>query len=274
MTSSRFAIPLLLLASTGCQSSRWVESASPIDTPVLAVQLERRIVDGAPQEGLFAHPATLDPAAVETRLAELRFRRPRLLHDDRTGSVIPAEQLAPLAKALTGALAAASSSERARFSVGTSAESLFEGRRYTRGVAFVEPVGVLNVAFDWVDELSERDILDERWEDPTRRRSSSVELDLGHAWQMSKEAREDELLWVTTDELTAVAAPVGVSEDEAPASGEVSPPVTEPRDADGAKLTDSERLAQLRLLEKLHAEGVLDDAEFERRRREILDIDR
>ncbi len=269
MRSGRIAIALLLLA-TGCQSARWLRTDTLEDSRELRVEREQSIVDGKAQVGLFAHPAQLEPDLVVSLLSELHYRRSRLFREDENGPVVPAERRSALARALSEALREADSSERVRFRLQLSSGSIFGLDRITRGVAFVQPAGVLNIALDHIEDVPD-DNEAAGFRDPTVRSLTQADLDPAPNWRRSTARGAESVLWVLapTDPAAFEAAPP--EEPPSIADPSLRPETSEP-DLESRE-SDAEMLAQLRLLERLHRDGAITTEEFDRRRREILEGD-
>ena len=243
----RPALFVLGLALTGCSL------ASPAQTVVreeiaghsLLVQLETAPPSTA-QGGArsFAHPVAGDEqelaARIDPLLGELAYGRPR---GQRLTRALAVDDRLRLAAALAKGLVQAGSSQRVRFllSVEDNAHTpwITPEDRLTRGVAFIDLDGRFNVIFDLLDDRIDPRELDAH--DPTERAQTRARLVSETGEDLGRSDDGSRRLWVAWQLFANERAPS-------------LEPLANP---DAAKLE---------LLDELLRDGVIDRAEYERRR--------
>lgn len=240
--SARCLVSALALVAA-CSGPRWRATDDVAHTAPLDVRLERRVAGGA--GGPFAHPADVPAGPLAVALDDLRTTT-----DDGDAPLFGGEDTRGLAKALAEGLARADSEERVRFSRDRKvARERFPRWLTTRGVAFVQPAGTLNLVFESLDE--ELDFQEEGdWREPTvwaEGRRLALPAEGGSELGLAPGPHP---AWCTlrVDALARAAA-------DAPA---VEPPPTQ-----------RERELLVRQLHRLRAEGVLTDEELARELRAL-----
>ena len=178
---------------TGCATSGWYLDKGVYYRKDLTVELERATSGtDAPKTG-FAHPAQVPEAAVVKLVAGLTY-------DDRgtRRAVVHQDSVPELAAALVKGLARADATSRVRFLVMNPGRTMFFFRSTTstRGVAFVKPAGVLNLAFDLVDEVTEFE--DDEWVDAIAESRSEMEISppAGAQYHVNADGKTSNPRWI------------------------------------------------------------------------------
>jgi hypothetical protein len=138
-------------------------------------------------------PAQVPEAAVAKLVAGLTY-------DDRgtRRAVVHQDSVPELAAALVKGLARADATSRVRFLVMNPGRTMFFFRSTTstRGVAFVKPAGVLNLAFDLVDDVTEFE--DDEWVDAITGSRSEVEINppAGAQYHVNADGKTSNPRWI------------------------------------------------------------------------------
>lgn len=259
----RATLPALvgILFVAGCSSPSGWELADRVSRMgTVLVQLERRAPDAEPVAP-FAHPARV----ARIKLADFFMNATYVRHGD-SKPVVHVERAPLLARSIAEGLAKADPTTRVRFQVDNPAPLLgvFDPGGTSRGVAFVQPAGTLNIVFDVVDDIIEFE--DDTWADPVREGLSHGEIrPPAGARRRIAENGEPEPWWVEMK--VDPTAPVAVTTTPLPATNEpvpTAPPGTKPA------LTESQVLDRLRYLEELHDRGSISTEEYRRQRKALL----
>jgi hypothetical protein len=250
-----------VLTIVGCSTTGWSKSAAIKYTKHMMVEIERRVDGNNSGNPGYAHPASVSEEKVrrffETLTYEGEGERKVAVRKNSTGV---------LARAIVTGLARSDPSSRVRFSVDNPGDKdlVVFNPTTTRGVAFVEPAGVLNVAFQVVDYLyGFKD--DPLWLDPTRGPDVPEKLVLPESAQfhVAKDGKVN-TMWITY--------PVGDTQPVEPAKeiARTPPEKAKPGDKPGGGLTSDEILDRLRYLEELREEGVISEDKYRQERKKLL----
>jgi hypothetical protein len=293
----------VLLGLLGCTGVSWVEVDGVVSDHRMAVEIEQYTFKGEPKDAGFAHPATLSAEGLATYLLYLRYEYPGVFKKSIEPAVLP-EHLNTLAFGVTEGLKRSNQGQRVRFSVVNMHRQLklLPVGKTTRGVAFIRPAGVLNLAFDLIDDDPDIDksgeLLSTKWEDPTRRTISTFKLVVPPGSRLYRDPEGNEHpLWLTIPFETISPAPAkpegdlthGESRVPPPLPPERAPPVpppdlstspaqpptspaappapaasTPPEAPDKKVITDQERIYRLRYLHELYEKKVITEEEYNR----------
>jgi hypothetical protein len=239
----RPALFVLGLSLAGCSGSLIVQTVvrEEIAGHHLLVQLEPA-QPGKPVQ--FAHPFTGDPHELAERLdvllAELAYGRPK---GRRLVRLMEIEDRQRLADALARGLTSAGPRERIRFLLSIEDDAhtpwMTPDERLTRGIAFVDLDGRFHLAFDLLDDRVDPDDLDPY--DPTEAAQTRARL--------VSETGED----------------LGPADNGAPRLWVAWPLVESPHPQDRSDAN----AAKLELLDELLRDGIIEHAEYERRRADL-----
>lgn len=284
----------LVLGNTGCAGTSWRRSGTILSEPLLIVEREERMQRGEPVSMALGHPASMSSAMIAGVLANLSYRGTGMFRSSELAPVIEPGLVPPLAHAIAEGLAQCQPSERVRFLARNAQLSLgfIPTERHARGVAFVDPPGTLNLAFDRVGAAPDSDDPREAtsWQDPTWNRYTSVAMELPEGVRLYRDDQGRERpLWILVDlaqasrqdgaQVThserppALLRPTPDTATPTPEPSAAGPPGTTPPLEEApstATLTDPERLARLRYLEELRANGAISAEEYERQKRALL----
>ena len=264
---------LVACSVVGCSQRTWRKSESVFRGSGVTVELERRVVAGE-SVAMFDHPASVDAAEVARALRDLRFEEQGLFGESEPTPVLDPGALPVVAEAIAVALGRATESERVRFHVRGNATSLYvlPTITSTRGVAFVDAEGALDLVFDELQETRDPNDtgIEPRWGDPTSpRRRTAARLLLPDYARFGRDHNDRaHPLWAQLP-LDRIAQARAAASAPA-AAGTVTPRSPQPSSATGEKLTDAEILDRLRFLEELHREGRIADEQYETKRAELL----
>jgi len=267
--SLRCSLPLLLLVSSGCTFGRWERERSVEASSRVVVELESWTGEDGEMTSGFAHPVDLEPEVMLGLLQRLKYKPSR--RSDDLVAVFAEVPIGLFARALSNALSLAGPTQRVRFAVLNPDRVLFlPTSNLTRGVAFVEPAGVLNLAFDLIDS-GDDELEYGEWANPVFRSRSDAVLVLPPEVRHYVEPDGNERrTWVTMD-LAEVAG-----DAVADAATEDGPEdlVTEPSDVvtDAAATPTTpgdEREIKLRFLEQLYREGLIAERAYQDKRKEL-----
>ena len=200
----------------GCFGTSWQRSVGILKDRQAEVELECMFESGAPKHAGFAHPADIPSEHLAAFFNSLNYEQPKLIGKMKYRPLVSDTLIDTLSVAIAEGLARAGPAERVRFSVvNTRYDFKFLPKTCTtRGVAFVKPQGILNVAFDMVDSGTETDIPGEyhasEWGDPTRYAITQVTLLLPTSASLFRDENGDEHpLWVVVpvETLASYVAP-------------------------------------------------------------------
>ena len=230
--------------SFACVSGdRWRKSAEVHRDDRVLVQRETR------SGSSFAHPVTLDAESLAKDLCALRYiDKWAVTRNDEAHPPWSCEDAGQVGRAIAAGLAAADENERVRFWVrwrerDIGAPWYVPDERHTRGIAFLNADRQLELDFDWVHRVQGESSRAAR--SPDERSSRRVRLVPPPGVELVESDGKRQpmrLIW--------------------PMSGEARRDRVEP-DVDPAVR------ARLELLEEMHRAGDIDDATYERRKREI-----
>lgn len=279
--ASRCVSFLSLALLCGCAAT-WDRSHTILNENRIVVEVEQLTYRGEPKDAGFAHPATVSPEGLRAFFLNLKYRRqtPFFKSTDEP-AVSNTETIDKLSLALSEGLRMCSPAQRVRFlAVNMHTKiALFPVAKKTRGVAFVQPEGTLNIAFDLVDDEPGADQSDElffkEWDDPTRYAISTYELILrpGISSYRSPTGHEHPL-WVVIP--LALITPKGKEEAQPPAVAKEIQGATEDQKGEGTKkpepkeLGDEERMHRLRYLQELYEKKVINEEEYRREWKKIF----
>lgn len=260
-------IVLLCVASTaaGCAVPGWRQTISIAQEEAYVVQVERHS-DGQEliPEG-FVHPARV----AAKRLAYL-YRGLKYGAADEPKFAIQPDAVDALAAAVSTGLSKAGPSDRVRFSVqnpGVKGLIFRRAATTTRGVVFIRPAGVLNVAFDVVNLDLDHETMDS-WGDPLESTLNVVVLELPAGVQRHQDATgTTKPMWFTM----SLATEIPKSPPPAVAPAPVPPPRQASQSGPVSQSPSEKFLARVRLLEELHDEDILSDQEYREIRKRLLD---
>ncbi|HNR99906.1 MAG TPA: hypothetical protein PKX48_14100 [Planctomycetota bacterium] len=257
----------------GCFGTSWRQSAGVLKDMNTEVELERMFEAGTPKDAGFAHPADIPTEHLAAFVSRLAYEQPKLFGSTEYLPLVAEPHVAGLSAAIAEGLARAGPAERVRFAVVNTRFQLgfLPKPRTTRGVAFLKPQGMLNLAFDLIDENTETDMPGEHyldgWGDPTRHAITRVTLCLpAHAALFRDDDGTEHPLWVVAPvEALAAAAPPETTlapPTAAPAASVPSAAGPAPRPAAADRLTGEEAMQLLKNLDELKRRGVLSEEEY------------
>ncbi len=141
------------LLACGCASSPWKRSAPPLyKTPGTLLFREHLEKDGQRVPLGYKHPIDVSIEKTVLILSQLVYRKDTLLKS-RSTYVFTKEEIAAAAEPVSRALKVITPDERLRFLILRSSwKEAFLGTYGTSGVVFSTEEGVLNVAFDRIDQ--------------------------------------------------------------------------------------------------------------------------
>jgi hypothetical protein len=269
----RVLLSVLLLLFCGCSLTSWQRSHTVVNEKRLIVEIEQLTFEGEPKDAGFDHPAAVSMDGLVAFFRHLRYQYPSILKTT-VEPVVSRELVEKLSLALSEGLALAGPSQRLRFVAHNmhTKLKLLPVAKTTRGVAFVKPAGVLNLAFDLIDDEPEVDPSDpiffEQWEDPTRSTVSTYKLVLPPGSTFYRdEGGERRPLWITVP--LEVITPERGTPPPAPGTdpaeadpGDQKPPEEGGEEPPPAELTDQERIIRLRYLQELYEKGILTEQQY------------
>ncbi|MBN1417736.1 MAG: SHOCT domain-containing protein [Planctomycetes bacterium] len=292
-----FAAAALAAVASGCLGPHWVESDPLFDDGVNIVCLETRTHKGAEVDQGYAHPATVQAEWLEPFLASVAYDEPRLIGSIEGKPIFERDAARILAQEMQEAFAAAKPSQRVRFSAIRREANLviFRSRRVTSGVAFVEPAGTINVAFERVDDPEDREDVGAGYRgDPALSELAYARIvpPPGGRLHMDEARDRQHRLWVEGDLSTPpiVLAPIEEPKEPPPAEASAAPaaasvkpepevapaksserlPAKEPtRDTFDEKLWEAR--VKLRQLKDLREKGLLSEEDYLKAREELLE---
>lgn len=284
---------------TACATTGW-KSTELIEKQDLEVSLERRIEDDRPVSMGYAHPARVPAAVIDDILAELAYMAPpRIWGDPEQQPVFQQQERRRLAPALRLALAKATPDQRIRFiSFNRGGGLLFSDRRKTEAVVYVDDRQHLNMAFSDINTALQSDQRPEATsparQDPFEIQSTDTPLvaEAGYiVHHRPGDADENRPMWVEVDLAKAKAAgrqEKRPNDSESPAQpakpGETPPDAQSPAPAKKGKAAsespeatpdqwqkDKQKIrTRLEYLKELYDDGLIDQAEYEAQKKQIL----
>jgi hypothetical protein len=268
----------LSLAASGCAYDGWVQTEYEKGDD-FEVYVEHRVESETTVPQAFAHPAEINPRAISAILSGLRFWESNILGDQSAEPVFQPYEVEQLAPRIFNALTEIGPDQRVRFiSKNTGRALILASRRITRGVVFVKPENVLNIAFieinedlypmDYAEMGRERDM-----REPTNIKSSVRAL-AKLPWydlNMQPDGEEPYPLWCMVDlgseEVSAVTAPPAAAPPETAEPGEQ--PIV--RETPAVSPEDAELRSKLKLLKELHEDGLITEEEYQRKKADLLE---
>lgn len=151
----KVALMLLLASLASCSGPSWVQNPIASEPRQYRVGLEHHVKGGETVELGYDHPQTLEATELEFLLIELEYSEPRLVGKDKVRVAFQPYEAARLAPALAEVLAKADPDSRIWFTSYNKGDggSVVGERRETAGVLFLDPAGVLNIAFGHINEV-------------------------------------------------------------------------------------------------------------------------
>ena len=272
MKTLGWTLALTTLATFGCQGARWKSDTELTRSGRVRVELERwSAPEGEPPPHECQHPAAVDFAWLEALLATLR------IHEDEEKPIVDHAFVGQIAASISEGLAQADSQQRVRFMMENTDRvfGVLPTINVTRGVAFVDPDGTLNLVFDLVTDKGDYEL--GSWGDPTRRRITRERLVLPPGGWFGQDRDGDQIpLWLCVS-MTSAEAPIAVDRTATPdptdpttesATGSTidAPEGTEPPLAPSA---DQVRRIRIEFLEQLFREGLLGERAYREKRAEL-----
>lgn len=258
-------IPLVLWFApmiAGCTTKNWCRSEAIKYTKFVSVEIERLADGGNPADPGYAHPARVPEDKVRRLFETLTYER-----EGKRKVTVRSDGTDVLARAIVTGLARCDATSRVRFNVQNPGEKEFilSNPTTTRGVVFVKPAGVLNVAFQAVDHLYDfHDDAD--WLDPTRGPDVPENLVLPESarFHVAKDGSVN-TMWFTY--------PVGDTAPASPAAApaESPPEKAKPETSSAEKLTSEQTLDRLRYLEELREKGLISEEKYRQERKRLLE---
>lgn len=269
----------LSLAASGCAYDGWVQSEYEKGDD-FEVYVEHRVESEATVSQAFAHPAEISPKAMSAIFSGLRYWESNILGDKSAESVFQPYEVEELAPRILKALSEIGPDQRVRFiSRNTGRSLILASRRITRGVVFVKPENVLNIAFIEINEdLYPMDYAEMGREREMREPTnieSSVRMLAKMPWydlNMQPDGEEPYPLWCMVDlgseEVTAITAP-----PPAAAPPETTEPGEQPvvRETPTASPEDAEIKSKLKLLKDLYDDGLISEEEYKQKKSDLLE---
>jgi len=252
------------LPATGCGGPRWEYSVVEENRNQI-IRIQHTLEDGRIEAQGYRHPADVDVEAMAFFLGELFYleRELPVIGERKKTPVFQDGEIERLAPALSRALREADADGRVAFtSFNTGGGLVFERRRRTDGVVFVDPENRINIAFSWINtELPTDDAdaaaLGEPPDNPLALKDARAPL-AADGSTIRPAMREDGRpypMWIMADlsGLEAAAPDVGGPE-----------PLPEKDHRETIR-------SQLEYLRDLHEDGLISDEEYEDKRKELID---
>ena len=254
------------LLAAGCGGPRW-EYAVVEESRNQIIRIQHTLEDSRIEAQGYRHPADVDPEAMAFFLGELSYleRELPVIGERKKTPVFQDGEIGRLAPALSRALREADEDGRVAFtSFNTGGGLVFERRRRTDGVVFVDPENRINIAFSWINtELPTDDLeaaaLGEPPDNPLviKEARTPLKTDGSAIHPAMREDGRPYPMWVMAD-LSGLEAAVpdmaGPEPDSQPEKGH--------REA---------IRSQLEYLRDLHEDGLIGDEEYEEKRKELID---
>ena len=163
----RLSVPLFIMTALlmACGTSQII--SSPVyDQKTFRVSLEHQDDNDRTVVQKYSHPCRINIDKLKTVMGKLVYmEEAELFGSKKETRVFQDEEITHLAPALVDAMAKANSDQRIRFaSFNTGGGLLFNMKRKTGGVIFLEPGGRLNIAFNSINyerHLSEEEVIED-----------------------------------------------------------------------------------------------------------------
>ncbi len=257
-----------VLLLTACSGDRWVRD-KVIEDSDIQVSLEHRKKNDTVAEQYYAHPVAMNHRLIAYILKGITYEDPRLFQEPTPMPVFFNYEIIRLAPALSDALVHADSNQRIRFlSYNMGGGLIFAARQKNEGVLFIRPENKLNIAFNFInEEIQPGDDYEETsyraQRDPQKITASSTPLKPNDWYTLyrSEEDGKEYPLWAVVDleKLDKLARTLELEQEEKTA-------VIEP-----GETPDQERIKErLEFLKELHDGGLIDEKEYEAKKKEIL----
>lgn len=267
------AVSALLLFAAGCGGPRWQDAAVDAQDGY-TIRIQHRVEDETAGMHQYKHPdkhpVDIAPHELAFFMNDLAYTSRSIIAESQESPVFQDKEVDRLAPALASALGELGPNERiALTSFNRGGGLVFEKRRKTEGVIFMDGKNRLNLAFAVINEefppgQTMSAAAKEPPGDPLSVRSSSTSLAIT-ADYMQPHDREDGKaypMWVKADvQGLKIAAKAAERPEDAP----VDVPVT-----DREKRRDHIR-SQLEYLKELHDDGLITETEYNEKRRELLE---
>ena len=263
------AVSALLLFAAGCGGPRWQDAAVDAQDDY-TIRIQHRVADETAGMPHYKHPVDVAPREVAFLMNDLAYTSRSIVATSKEMPVFQDKEIDRLAPALARALGELAPNERiALTSFNRGGGLIFEKRRKTEAVIFMDENNRLNVAFAVINEELPPDqamsaAAKEPPGDPLTVRSSSTSLAI-RADYMQPHDREDGKaypMWVKADVQGLKSAAKAA---DRPEDATVDVPVTDPE-----KRRDHIR-SQLEYLKELHDDGLITETEYNEKRRELLE---
>ncbi|MFO7860990.1 MAG: SHOCT domain-containing protein [Desulfosalsimonas sp.] len=304
----RYMIAVLLVALfvAGCSFGGGRKDTDVAKDKDVVVRLEQQMKNGQVVDQNYRHPAEIKSFIMSWLLEDLRYMpQPSFIGRSGETEVFQQREIDRLAPALSKALASADSGQRVHFTSYNRAVGLiFEKKRKTEGVMFVDQNGTLHIAFAWINA-----VIDVDGEPKDSRSSQQFDvLELRHAdteviapkpymqvYQFEDGKSAPMRLAVNVEHLRATvareigqqtgmqyAAPSGSQQDEffrqpqeqqqmqtrQPAQQVQPAPAPFPQDKEALR---KEVRDQLEYLKEIYEEGLITESEYEQQRKKALE---
>jgi hypothetical protein len=269
---------LLLLTAAGCTTDSWVREEK-FNNDNLEVYLEHRLKENAVVSQGFEHPFSMSVDDIAAILSSLLYWDSTFLGKKVKEPVFNADEVASLAPALAGALGEAGPDERVAFiSQNWGGGAIFSNRRITRGAAFVEPGGILNLAFIEINEEFTPTDYSQMGRERTEKEPTAVTRSgrplVAFPWLSLRPVEgTDEVhpLWgvINTGSIKEALAILreGAAGSAQPAEGSpeaAAPPPESMKTISGVK-------EKLKLLKELFDEGLITEEEYKQKKAQLLE---
>ena len=233
-----------LLVISACAAGRnWRASGDLHRDDTVLVQTERN------PDARYAHPATVDGASLAEQLCGLAYiNQMNPTYKQKGGVPWSCEDAQKVAEAVTQGLAAASPNERVRFWVhwrerDNGSTWYVPDERHTRGIAYVNDAGQLQMDFDIVDRVQGEGARPTRSPDEGKHRRVRFVPPEGVTLALADgKAQPMRLIWPIAD---------GGGHDRVKSD------------------VDPEQKARLELLEQMYRAGDIDQATYDRKKAEL-----
>lgn len=254
--------------ATGCGGPRWAYSVVE-ESRNQVIRIQHTLEDGRVDAQGYRHPADVDAESMAYFLGELFYleRDLPVIGERKKNPVFQAGEIGRLAPALSRALREADEDGRVAFtSFNTGGGLVFERRRRTDGVVFVDPENRINIAFSWINtELptddAEAAALGEPPDNPLviKEARTPLKTDDSAIHPVMRADGRPYPMWVMAD-LSGLEA----AAPDAAGSEPKSHPATEKHHREAIR-------SQLEYLRDLHEDGLISDKDYEEKRKELID---
>lgn len=268
MKKSIVVILGFFLLAAGCGGPRW-EDASVEEQSHYIVRVQSQVESGEVVKQHFMHPLDIDPQTIAAFLSELAYMQPGLLMGEAKKTfVFQDKEVDRLAGPIAKAFATINEDQRIAFaSLNWGGGLLFETKRETTGLMFVDAEGKLNIAFSGINI--------EKPLDPVA--AAAVQLPAGNPLEI-------------TDSKTPLIATGDYMQQHVQDNGETYPmwlkadlgkvktatknieiePSKKAFDFDPARHRENIR-SQLEYVKKLYDDGLISQSEYDAKRRELIE---